>query len=494
MIKKVLLIILILVSITAYLLKAQEILPPEKPLVSDSTIISREMSADRAGDEEKSIEMELAILKEKVETFSGRMNLIIGVLLVILAIGGIASLTSMFFAERRTREAHALAMTTERAAHERAQEVHQTFLEGSRTTLDLVNATLTLAKEASERAAKSIETKAITTLKELDRKSKELFAKGAKRLVAEPALRSEVHRLAQKIAGFEINLFILPPGFKLTPYCLFIRGIDFHLNQQFDDALECWKSVSLDDESPNELKSEACYWIGIENNNLGEFSEACRSFEEALKTTTGPDWYELKRILNESKFFNGECSQSLVSSLENLLSAIEKEAEREEYEEKRRGILTTLGNIYFQLGNELEKEDYEEAKKNWRSAKERFQKVPKESKWASFGLAEAHYKLGEKTQGERIFREIRSKFNDEYISKEEPRSKVLASTAELICCLRVPSLENEIRMVHSQVLESLGRVNELLTVYSLMQRRNVKKDEFRNDLTELMAERNQEAR
>lgn len=70
--------------------------------------------------------------------------------------------------------------------------------------------------------------------------------------------------------------------------------------------------------------------------------------------------------------------------------------------------------------------------------------------------------------------------------REEPRTKVLARTTELICCFCVPRLNIEAPGIRSLVLQELGRVDERLTVYSQVQKSNVTKPEFQDDLDELM--------
>ena len=122
-------------------------------------------------------------------------------------------------------------------------------------------------------------------------------------------------------------------------------------------------------------------------------------------------------------------------------------------------------------------------------AKETFAKAADEDKWASFGLAQAQYRLGEEREAEPIFKDkIRPKAIEEYINREEPRTKAMAKMTELICCIQAPGLNDEAPGVYVQALEALGQVDERLTVFSQMQKRNVTKSEFRKDLEEFMKE------
>jgi len=395
--------------------------------------------------------------------------------------------------EKRASQAFVLALAGETATQRRAAEVHEKFLAGSRETLDLVNATLTLAKEASERAAKAIETKARLILDELDQECQSLLAsvpaQDDRALVANPTSRSDLRSLAHKISGFEINRFILPEDIQLTPPCLFIRGMDFHLGQQFDDAFRNWRNVALAPGTSNSLKSLAWYWIGYEQNNLNRFGDAEQSFENALQFATGGRRYELQRIMIETRFFNKAKypAASLIQPLENLLDAVSKDVASEDHEARKTKIILTLGNVIGQVGRELAGDGKDvEATKVYERARGLYRQGAERDKWALLGLAEVLYELGERDEAERLFQKVRGEAIEESVRREEPRTKVLARTTELICCLRVPSLNTEAAGIRSLVLQDLGRVDERMTVYSQMQKRNVTKTQFQSDLEKLM--------
>jgi hypothetical protein len=66
--------------------------------------------------------------------------------------------------------------------------------------------------------------------------------------------------------------------------------------------------------------------------------------------------------------------------------------------------------------------------------------------------------------------------------------KALARSAELLCCARVKLLRHEVAHVFQAVIDSLSQVDERMTVYSEVQRRNVTQEVFRNDLDLLRAQ------
>jgi len=495
--RNIFLIILILISIIALQLNAQQT-EPLKKFSPTEPIASSAVEPALTQDMQQSFDKEVAILREKVDTLYWLAGMLIVVLVTVLTLGGLGSIIVGIRSESRTNEAHRLFITGERASQGRVNETHNAFLGSSRDTLELVNSTLTLAQEASERAAHFIENKARATREELDKNAKFLIESVHKEddraLVADPKHRSALRSLAQKIAGFEINRFVLPIDIELTSHCLFIRGLDFHLNQQFTDAFECWQSTALREDTPNPLKSLAWYWIGYEHNNLAEFEEACISFERALEITEGARRYELNRILLESRFFNKnkESAEYLIPHFETLLKSIESVVDGEKFEENKRKILITIGNVCYQFGNELMKNGKnEEAQKKYQNAKNYFERAGQD-KWALFGLAEILYRQGEKkTVHHPIFEKVRAEAIGENIRREEPRTKVLARTTELICCIRLQKPNDEKTGIYSQVIEALGRVDDRLTVYSQIQKRNVTKPEFMEDLEELMEESRQ---
>jgi tetratricopeptide (TPR) repeat protein len=461
---------------------------------------------------------EIAELKARYESTTSNVFFFAGilgtVLTTLLAIGTGFSITGFIKSEKRATEAHSFALSSARDAEnraaagfslaligeadnqKRAAQVHENFLTGSKETLELVNATLTLAKEASERAAKMIERRARAIVDELDRESQFLLAsvpaQDDRALIANPASRSNLRSVAHKITGFEINRFILPEDIQLTPPCLFIRGMDFHLSQQFEDAINNWETVALSPSASDNLKSLAWYWIGYEQNNLNRFDEGEQSFENALKSATGERTYELQRILIETKFFNKKKknyrSDAMIQPLKNLLNSL-PQVSSEELEARRTKILITLGNVISETARGLTKTDRDSSLNMFKQAKECFEQVSERDKWARFGLAEVLYALGEVETAREMFRtKVREAAIDESVRREEPRTKVLARTTELICCLCEPDLHKEAPGIRSLVLQELGRVDERLTVYSQIQKRNVTKTEFQDDLDELMAQ------
>jgi tetratricopeptide (TPR) repeat protein len=426
--------------------------------------------------------------------FGVLLALLGGIPVVFAIVGGIS-------ANQRAKETHEIYAKGERSAQGRADDVHRTFLASSKDTLDLVNATLTLAKEASERAASIIQRRAETLWKDLDYEAKSLLTEASTKddryLVSDPDKRSDLTSLANRINNFEINSFSFPVELPLSPDCQFIRGMEFHIKQQFKDAFRAWEIVALNDKAPEDRRSLAWYWIGYERNNLGEFDKAEESFRNAERLATGPRKFELQRIRLETRFFNKKLGLASLSlpELQALLNAVNSVKDvNDEILLRRRKVMTTLANVSLQAGQESD--DRKEQERLYRQAETMFREVMKaaelaqaDEKWAIFGLGQTLYLLGETSEAERILAgPAREAAQNEYINRVEPRTKVLARATELICCALVPDISEEGRAVHGDLIDALGNVDSRLTVYSQFRKRNVKKDEFKADLAEFLKE------
>lgn len=466
---------------------------PSRPQVATPAL--SQLSAPAVPPE--NVDLRVHDLEGQVENLKSAVSIAAAVLGLFLALGTFTSFFTLWRTERRAEESHRLSITGETAAQHRAAEVHHSFLEGSKTTLELVNETLELAKEASQRAARFLEERGREWLESLDREAKDLLATVSKSddraLVADQRRRSALLSLAQKLASFEIIRFTLPREFKLSPPCLFIRGMEHHLNQQFDDALRYWRSVALDEKADRDLRSTAWYWVGYEHNNLGQFSQAVTSFEHAAELSSGPRSFELHRIRLESRFFDKDATDpvTLVKPFEELLTAIDSEqSTSEELEARRRKVCGTLGNIFYVLGEGARRGGRaDDALVYFRRACDAFSQASERDQWARFGLAEALFRAGNEAQAIEYFRDtVLRDAQSEAINRMEPRTKVLGRQSELICYLRVPAFADRVHAMHGQVLESLGDVDQRLTVYSQVQRRNVSREQLREDLAVLLEE------
>lgn len=313
------------------------------------------------------LKTENAVLKKSVDTLEILFIGFGGLISLILIAGSVTSLISWNTERKRSSETYNLALQKENVLDKRDRSL---FVQSSKT-LNLVNQTLNLAKEASERASKfqvnRLETEHLT----LEQKASDLIDKSKsyksyKALVENATFRSSLEILNMDITQLTTNLKTIEDNVPLKPFCSFIRGMNFHLGQHFEKAIECWKLIIKDKEAPPQLKIMTLYWIGYEQNNILDFDSATITFEDAAtladkELKDDAKKYELERMEIESKSFNALKfeTESLLPEIESLLKIIEKKSPSIEIRNVRSRICGTLGNICLQIANKYRKANNE---------------------------------------------------------------------------------------------------------------------------------------
>jgi tetratricopeptide (TPR) repeat protein len=443
-------------------------------------------------------------LESDVDRQGNEVTLILGVLGVMLSLSVVGfalterrshqihqrGLKADDVSGKRAAEIHDLVVAGEKASQTRAAEVHSRFLEGSVDTLNLVNETLNLERMASERAARAVEDTTKRQINDLDQAARALISRVPSdddhRLVTDPDMRDDLTSLARRISILEGHLGTMSGDLALKPHCLFVRGMQLHLEQQYDDAFREWDKIVQGDAARDDLRSLTWYWIGRERKNLGDYEQADQAFENALVGAGDARRYELKRIRLEIQFFEpGQYdAESLIEQLDRLVAEAEGDKSKAATKALPK-IQATLGNVHHELGQEhLADAQVGSARQHFEAAAKIFRSIQAE-KWAVFGLAEALWWLGEKEreEAEELFAEKARNFaRDEYLHRIEYRAKVLARAAELLCSARAPSLREEVDHVYHDVLDALGHVDRRMTIYSELQRRNVNKTDFLEDM------------
>lgn len=462
-----------------------------------------------------------AVLNKSVDQLSSFVFGFVGLISFILIIGTGTSLWSWNTDRKRLNDVYDVAKKKEEEntkrenlLHERQDYLYELSLKReeesserdrhifgqSTETLTLVNQTLELARDASERASKGLEDRLNRQHKNLEQEASDLLDeskayKNFKVLVEDSNFRSNLKTLASEITSLQTNQNILDKEVLLHPNCCFIKAMESHLDQHFKPAIKYWKKAEEHEKSEDSLRIMSSFWIGYEQNNLGDFEDATGSFEKASSLAKGHMAYELERIKIESKFFDFPkfTTQKILPEMESLYERIkvDKENKSEEFQKVMSSISGTLGNIYYQFGNELSSKDEtrEEAEEYYKKAKATFYKAPIKNKWTWFGYAESCYKLGEYEESVDCFlNKVKNEAEFEYSTRLEPRTKVLGQTTVLICSIRVKSLNENVKPLINLIKSTLGTVDKRLTVYSQFQRRNVSKKQFNADLDQLMEE------
>ncbi len=453
------------------------------------------------------LQSDLLQLRERVDFYISNVGTIVAVLVVILALGAGTSTASWFIYERRSSQLHSLTLEGQRTAQARDAYV----FEESKQTIDLVNSTLQIARDASRNAAEAVEQSARSQLRELETQAATIVAPALKEwrsLVTTPGRTAPLRALASRLNLFESMRLVFAQRLEPSPESTFVRGMESYLADDFDEALGLWRRVVVDQRASDDLTILAHYWLGYVNDNAGFYDAAVESFSSCVdiyqrKDPGNPRKFELKRILLESRFFDAThyTPERLVPQFESLLDELDGEVqdrrvpEVDEFKRMRTHLLVTFGNVYFDLGKLGSDDDrvsyLRRAIDHYKRAQE---ERSEETKYARFGFAEAQYQLSLLLRDEEMRESSRTLFRsdvlrdatDELQRRQERRTQIRALTTQLICHLRVGDV-GQADAVKSQIDTHLGVLDDRLTVFSVMQFRNVIHDQFRRDLEDLIS-------
>lgn len=250
-----------------------------------------------------SLQSRVAELEDERSWIIAPMAVLIGV----LTIGGALSVVFSLRDQRRVSQLHELAVSGEFAAQRRAEQSHASFLEESQKTLTLVNDTLRLAKEATDRANQAADVKSKARRDAIEeRAAKVMFAvfdaQDFDALLLDNAHFAELEAIARDLRDFEAS--VRSEGLTLLPYSAFIRAIDRFLHNDTDGAQHALHV--LDQDRPvGDLHRFTLYWLGYIATTLGKYDEAINRFvdDEAGLAKGHVERFQLDRIINDTKFF-----------------------------------------------------------------------------------------------------------------------------------------------------------------------------------------------
>ncbi|HWX85193.1 MAG TPA: tetratricopeptide repeat protein [Xanthobacteraceae bacterium] len=442
---------------------------------------------------------EIAKLRTDIDTIKNLLYFGGSFLAFILFVLTFQSSILAWMSNHRTSEAHSMAMKGERAEQQRAKSIHDKFFEDSYKTIGLVNSTLQLAVDATANTTRVFEERAGANLKQLDGKARALLTdvriESTRDLVRDPFKQEGIRSLAQEITLFESNRLFFADKFQLTSECRFILGLASHLSQDYPTAIKEWESIRIDRSRTPLLESLAAYWIAVEHDTLGEFDKAITTFESIRGLVSGVAKYDIDRLIVESTFSKIPIDQaeSLIAPLISICENAKKENDSRARTYVIRRLNIALGNILLQVGKfKKRKGEYVVAERSFTQAIEKYRATDEAiDQWALLGLGEALHCNGNLDEALDIFGgKALENAEAEFKRRTERRSQVLAKTAELICCVRVPELKDSIVPVYESVKRLLIEVHSRLTIYSAFQKRNVDKETFEAQLDEFLADNN----
>lgn len=241
------------------------------------------------------------------ETTVDRALVPIAILVGILALGGGVGVVFSIRDQRRVSQLHELTVGGEISSQRRSEQSYGSFLEQSQTTLSLVNDTLSLAKEATHRAAHNMDVKAQSRIDAIEERAQNLMldvfsAREFELIVDDPARRSELHAVAENLRSLEGYLSL--QDIELPPYTKFVKAIDQFLLDDTESALQALR-VASQDRTAGDLQRFVEYWLGYMLTTVGEYEDAVGRFrhDELDLSHTDPEFFQLERIIAETEFF-----------------------------------------------------------------------------------------------------------------------------------------------------------------------------------------------
>lgn len=198
-------------------------------------------------------------------------------------------------------------MVGEAASQRRAEQSYGSFLEQSQTTIGLVNDTLLLAKEASDREARSGRTKAEERVGAIEKLSEALMLQLFREedfelLLDDRDHRRELHNIGGQLRELETSLSL--QDIPLPPYTTFIKAVDQFLLDDTESAIHALRRASQEDQI-NDLHRFTLYWLGYMLTTVGEYQEVIARFrdDEIGLPKEDTERLQLERMIVETEFF-----------------------------------------------------------------------------------------------------------------------------------------------------------------------------------------------
>lgn len=303
MIRRMAAILLVLVASTAASPVLAAAAPADNAAGSESSGTAVASPEDLTG-EVRQLSQEL----DGTEKIIDMMLIPITVLVSILAAGGILGVVYSVRDQRRATQLHELTVGGEVAAQRRSEQSYGSFFEQSQTTISLVNDTLQLAKEANDRAMKSMQSKAQGRIDEIEERSQTLLLEvfgdeEFELIINHPRRRDELHDIAAELRSLEGYLSL--QEIKIPQYTKFIKALDQFLLDDTEAAIDALR-VAFQESAVGELRRFIEYWLGYMLTTTGNYEEAVSKFrddEKDLKEGES-EYFQLDRIIAETEFFD----------------------------------------------------------------------------------------------------------------------------------------------------------------------------------------------
>jgi len=280
---------------------------------------------------------------------------------------------------------------------------------------------------------------------------------------------------------------------KLTPHCLFVKGIDLHLKSAPRPAILCLQEVPTD--SDHDLSALALYWAAYESNNLGNFDRAVEHLQQArdrfLAEKHRAQHYELSRCEIQTRFFDMAWNQStqagerrsqiegFAEEVEELIKALRDN--RQDIIAERGHCSETLGDMMLWAARQspLERSDVTptDEQRSLLEAAARHYLAGGDHIWAQLGLAQARWALGDRL-GDEEYATLHNNLVVEGVAHREPRTLALRHAAVMIVEGEYGAPSGSLQQSWRHLSNDVLHVGEDITIFSPWQKRNVPRSAF----------------
>jgi hypothetical protein len=391
-----------------------------------------------------------------------------------------------------------LYVVGESASQKRAGELHNVMLREGETTLKLVNETLSLAKDASKGATEALE-KSIKALdkrvgQQLIRLDREisLFVRDFvntddRTIVNKRDNRDKLKLIVQKLIAFEYNNAVLAEPIPLTPNCLFIKAMQYYFDEQYFSIIETLQELVSRPDVDRDFKIYSKHWIGYEQNNIGDFARAEQSFISAISEAgEGERKLMLERFRIETMLFD-RSRYKATGLIDNIDRALDACHQTDCSDESKALMSLTKGNILWAASWEVYNEgrgDKVQAREYMRQAALSVQYLAAEgSPIAERDWAFACYALQENLDiAKRLLADkVRKHARDEVVNRVGQRHKALYTLIQIMVA-KTLNQEERVPALEARTVGYVSNSHPRIMLYSPLKRRNVKAEEFLNEV------------
>jgi tetratricopeptide (TPR) repeat protein len=442
-----------------------------------------------------------AASKADVDRLQGDVEFLRILVFVLLGGGFLVGLVTTVRSDSRSTELHHLAIAGESAVQDRAEQVHTTFLDASQKTIALVNQTLQLAKDASQRADEAAELRAQRVRDRIETRARDIAGTVVAKtelhsIVKDQKDRLRIVDLASEIAS--VQGYLEMEGITLSPACHFVLGLSSHFQEDSLRAIRHLRDAA-DEAQHRDLEIASLYWAAYELNNTGEYDQAGDLFRRASETEPQRTarFYELMRMIYETRFFaladspaqdeprhSLEAVDDLFHELDSQLDAIPKGIDtklaRAHLRQTQAHLLVWAADPprFTQEVSDEQHATLERAKALFASAMS-LEKSPE--LWTVLGLAETQYHL-DGTVDTEAYCKVIDMTKDELATRVERRTLVSLDEARLIAQVRLRKPSGDIERTHEHLVDNLKILDHHMHVFSHFQKCNLSWERFKKEL------------